>query len=120
MEKKKSATLATLEVLRKYSDKKHRLTPRMIGEMLEKEYDIRNERRTIYSNLNLLREFGYDIPEYNGLNKGYYLAERLFSEKEIGIIEGLLADAESVDGETKERILEKMRFDYSVYQKEEK
>lgn len=101
MKKKKISALATLEVLRKYTDNEHRLNTGAIGKILEEEYGIVNERRTIYSDIDILREFGYDIPEYDHSKVGFFLNNRLFSQEEVGIIEKSLAECNSISKKAK-------------------
>ena len=82
MAEKKLSAFALLEILKTETDENHLLGP---GELLNKMrsiYDCNIERRTLYANLDMLREFGYDI-HYNSSKKGYYLVEREFEESEI-------------------------------------
>ena len=82
MAEKKLSAFALLEILKTETDENHLLGP---GELLNKMrsiYDCNIERRTLYTNLDMLREFGYDI-QYNSSKKGYYLVEREFEESEI-------------------------------------
>ena len=82
MAEKKLSAFALLEILKTETDENHLLGP---GELLNKMrsiYDCNIERRTLYANLDMLREFGYDI-QYNSSKKGYYLVEREFEESEI-------------------------------------
>ena len=82
MAEKKLSAFALLEILKTETDENHLLGP---GELLNKMrtiYDCNIERRTLYTNIEMLREFGYDI-HYNSSKKGYYLVEREFEESEI-------------------------------------
>ena len=53
-----------LDILKKYTDADHRLSQKDIVEILEREYDMKTDRKAIKRNLMNLIEFGYDI-EYN-------------------------------------------------------
>ena len=46
--------LVILEVLKKYSDEQHRLSQMEIGELAEKEYDMKIGRKAIKRNLEKL------------------------------------------------------------------
>ena len=58
---KKMLILNILDILRKYSDKSHRLSAKEIGERLEKEYSQKVDRKAIKRNLMNLIDFGYEI-----------------------------------------------------------
>ncbi|MBQ6126378.1 MAG: WYL domain-containing protein [Erysipelotrichaceae bacterium] len=83
MAEKKHSVLALLEILKKYSDEEHVLTLKEIQAHLENEYDTVLDRRTIYTNLDILKQFGYEISDFEDNGKGYYLAEREFDKGEI-------------------------------------
>ena len=81
MAEKKQSLLALIEILKKYSDENNLLSIKDIQTYLISEYDIELDRRTLYTSMELLRDFGYEISEYNG--NGYYLIERQFEKAEI-------------------------------------
>lgn len=83
MAEKKHSVLALLEILKKYSDEEHVLTLKEIQAHLENEYDTVLDRRTIYTNLDILEQFGYEISDFEVNGKGYFLAEREFDKGEI-------------------------------------
>ena len=83
MAEKKHSVMALLEILKKYSDIDHVLTLKEIQNHLENEYDTVLDRRTIYTNLDILEDFGYEISDYDDNGRGYYLAERQFDKGEI-------------------------------------
>lgn len=58
---KKMLNLMILEILEKYSDAAHSLTHKKIIELLELEYGMTCNRRTVAKNLDSLREMGHDI-----------------------------------------------------------
>lgn len=53
-----------LDTLKKYTDENHRLSQKDIIEILDKEYCIKIDRKSVKRNLMNLIEFGYDI-EYS-------------------------------------------------------
>ena len=71
MAEKKHSVLALLEILKKYSDEEHVLTLKEIQAHLENEYDTVLDRRTIYTNLDILEQFGYEISDFEDNGKGY-------------------------------------------------
>lgn len=83
MEDKKTSIFAVLKILEKYSDEDHILTKGAILDLVESEYGINIERRTLYTNINMLKDFGYDISDYKDNKTGYYLRDRQFEKSEI-------------------------------------
>lgn len=68
MQPKKMIILDILEILRKHTDendKKHRLSQQQIQNLLEKEYGMKVDRKTVRRNLSKLIEFGLPI-KYRG------------------------------------------------------
>ncbi|MBQ6477858.1 MAG: WYL domain-containing transcriptional regulator [Erysipelotrichaceae bacterium] len=83
MAEKKHSVLALLEILRKYSDEDHILSLKEIQRHLENEYGTVLDRRTIYTNLDILEDFGYEISDFEDNGKGYFLVQREFDKGEI-------------------------------------
>ncbi|MBR4461255.1 MAG: WYL domain-containing transcriptional regulator [Erysipelotrichaceae bacterium] len=83
MAEKKHSNLLMLEILRKYSDENHILSTKELQRLLEASYGIVLERRTIYSNLEILRQAGYKISDVADNGKGYFLEERQFDKGEV-------------------------------------
>ena len=93
---KKMLIMNILDILRKYTDEDHRLSQREIMEILESEYDMKAERKSVKRNLMNLIDWGYNI-EYsesvrvnkNGeeeiLYTDWYL-ERDFSDPELRLL----------------------------------
>lgn len=83
MEEKKTSILAVYKVLEEFSDENHPLTRTEIIDLIEKQYNITIDRRTLYRNIEMLINFGYDISDYNENKIGYYLKDRLFQHSEV-------------------------------------
>ena len=79
---KKLYILYILEILKKYSDDRHRLRQHDIIDIMKKDYDISCERKAVARNISDLQELGYDI-ETGG---GYYLVERDFEDSELRLL----------------------------------
>lgn len=61
---KKLVLFNILDILRKYTDQDHRLSQREIQDILENEYEMIVDRKTIKTSLMNLEEFGYEL-EYS-------------------------------------------------------
>lgn len=61
MQPKKMIILDILHILQKHSDEDHRLSQQQIQELMESEYGMKADRKTIRRNLSKLIEFGFPI-----------------------------------------------------------
>ena len=64
MQQKKLLIMNILDILKKYTDENHRLIQKEIVEILDNEYDMKTDRKSVKRNLMNLIKFGYDI-EYS-------------------------------------------------------
>ena len=58
---KKMLILNILDILKRYTDEEHRLSQKQIADILEREYSMRADRKSIRRNLLNLMDCGYDI-----------------------------------------------------------
>lgn len=98
---KKLLIMNILDILKRYSDPEHRLSQRQIGEILEREYGMKADRKSIRRNLADLISAGYELEysetvrknrrgEEETLLTGWYL-DRTFTDSELRLlIDGLL------------------------------
>jgi len=84
----KQKILYIMKILLDQTDETHRLSVNDIISKLEKQ-DIKAERKTIYADINTLKDFGIDIVLEKSKSFGYYVATRDFELPELK----LLADA---------------------------
>ena len=61
---KKLLIMNILDILQKYTDENHRLSQKDIIDILEKEYEMKADRKSIKRNIMNLMDFGYEI-EYS-------------------------------------------------------
>ena len=80
---KKMLNMLILELLKVYSDEKHKLTQQDIIRLLRTEYGVENcDRRSVKANVLSLVDMGYEISMDEG--QGYYLMERDLADKKTG------------------------------------
>ena len=79
---KKMLNMLILDILKEYSDGEHRLSQQEIIRILNREYGMACDRRSVKNNVEYLKELGYDI----SMEKGYYLAEREFEDSELRLL----------------------------------
>ena len=72
-EKQKLKLMAVLDILRRQTDEKHPVGVPEILQLLQ-ERNISAERKSIYDDVDTLREMGYDVQLRRGRRGGYYLA----------------------------------------------
>ncbi len=85
MDRKKGKLLALLEIFRTESDEDHPLTVKDLIERLS-SYGITAERKTIYDDVAVLCDFGYDIVELKGRANAYYLGARRYELSELKLL----------------------------------
>lgn len=65
MQPKKMIILDILNILRKHTDENHKLSQQQIQHLMESEYGMKVDRKTVRRNLSKLIEFGFPI-KYRG------------------------------------------------------
>ena len=85
MAKSANQKLKLIYLLRFLEEKSDEAHPVRLQDMLEElaRYDIRAERKSVYSDLGALREAGYDIQQAGG---AYWLADRRFELAELKLL----------------------------------
>ncbi len=85
-ENQKLKLLYIAQILKETTDVDHPITTKALIERLA-ELDIKAERKTIYSDMECLRQFGMDIEYLSSRSEGgYYLASREFELAELKIL----------------------------------
>ena len=79
---KRMLNFLILDILKEYSDEDHHLTQQEILRLLKLKYDVEYDRRSVKSNVEALKAFGYDID----MEDGYCLLERDFDESELRLL----------------------------------
>jgi predicted DNA-binding transcriptional regulator YafY len=74
------------DYLEKNSHEDHPVRASELIYMLEHDHNILCERKTIYSDIEALKDFGMDIVSIPGKNGGYYLASRNFELPEVKLL----------------------------------
>lgn len=83
--KQKLKLLYLQAILREKSDEKHPLSSADLGRELEK-VGIQAQRKSIYSDIDVLRSFGMDILNVTQPKRGYYLATRGFELPQVRLL----------------------------------
>jgi len=83
--KSKSKILYLMEIFERKTDDDHILSAGALCESL-REYDIDAERKSIYADIESLRDFGMNIINTRSPRRGYFLASRKFELAEIRLL----------------------------------
>lgn len=83
--KVKLRMLYIMKILSEKSDERHTLSAADINRLLQ-DYGMAANRKTIYSDIETLREFHIDIVQAKGTNGGYYIGSREFELPELKLL----------------------------------
>lgn len=119
MAEKKHSVLAVLDILVTYSDEDHILTTKQFQELLKSKYNIEIERRTLYSNLDILQQGGFVISRYEDNGKGYFLEERDFDKGEILLLCNAIHASHFISKKQSDNLIKKLLKTQSRYQQSE-
>ena len=90
--KRKKLSFAILDILRQYTDETHKLSQNDIVELLEKDYDMKADRKSVKRNITSLLEMGYPIeftetlrmyPNKDGVMEESYILSDFYLEREF-------------------------------------
>lgn len=82
----KLRTLYLMDIMLERTDEEHILNATQLCEILEKEYGISTERRTVYSEMEVLEKYGFEVIQKKGTNPGYYIGGRDFEMPELKLL----------------------------------
>ncbi|MEQ2366148.1 WYL domain-containing protein, partial [Coprococcus sp. CLA-AA-H190] len=82
----KLRTLYLMDIMLERTDEEHLLNASQLCSILENEYGISAERRTIYSEMDILKKYGLDVIQKKGKNPGYYVGSRAFELPELKLL----------------------------------
>ena len=112
-------TICLLEILREYSDEEHILAMRDIIQKMNALYDLKPDRRTVYSALSLLIDLGYDISMYEDNGIGYYLRNREFEQSEILLLTDAVYSFPFIPAKQSEGLISKLQKQLSVHKRKQ-
>ena len=104
---KKMLNMLILELLKVYSDEKHKLTQQDIIRLLRTEYGVENcDRRSVKANVLSLVDMGYDISMDEG--QGYYLMERDLEDEELRWLIDAVLFSKAMTASQAQRLIKKL------------
>lgn len=108
MQTSKIKTLLIYQLLEKYSDENNPLTTTQLVDLLE-ERGVKSERKSIYSDIESLKEIGLDIVLSRGRNGGYFLASRKFELPEIVLLIDAVTSAGFITPKKTQSLVDKLK-----------
>ena len=75
-----------LDYLQRNSHQDHPVRAAELLSMLEHQHNIVCDRKTVYSDIAALQDYGVDIVSIPGKNGGYYIASRNFEIPELKLL----------------------------------
>lgn len=105
----KANTICLLELLREYSDADHIMKMSDIIEKMQLVYNLKIDRRTVYSSIAVLIEMGYDISVFEDNGIGYYLRSREFDPTEIRLISDCVYVNSAIPSHQTEQLVKKLQ-----------
>lgn len=99
--------LYILDYLQKNSHQDHPVRASELAKMLE-GHGILCDRKTIYSDIAALQDFGIDILIYRGKNGGYYIGERQFQLPELKLLIGAVQSSRFLTEEKSLELIDKL------------
>lgn len=95
------------DILRAKSSPEHPLsTPDLLDELASR--GIEAERKSVYDDIETLREFGYDIEQKRGKNPGYYLNSRDFELSELKLLVDAVQSSKFITAKRSRELIAKL------------
>lgn len=104
-----------LDYLQKNSHQDHPVRAAELLTMLEQQHNIICERKTIYSDIAALQDYGVDIVSIPGKNGGYYIASRNFELPELKLLIDAVQSSRFLTEKKSRELIEKLCSQCSVY-----
>ena len=106
-----------VEILNEKTDEEHPLNASELCEELDR-YNINAERKSIYSDVDVLVEAGYDVIKVSTPSKGYCMGERDFQMAEVRLLIDAVQSAKFITETKTTHLIEKIEKSLSKYQRE--
>ena len=112
---KKMLNMLILEILRNYTDEDHSLTQQEIIKLLELNYGMECDRRSVKNNVLSLKELGEECGFEISMEKGYRLISREFDDAELRILIDSVLFSKSISTRQAKDLIKKIRNLASKY-----
>ena len=97
-----------LDYLERNSNPDHPVRASELIAMLERQHNILCERKTVYSDIAALQDYGVDIVSIPGKNGGYYIASRNFELPELKLLIDAVQSSRFLTEKKSRELIEKL------------
>ena len=104
-----------LDYLKENSHQDHPVRASELLSMLERRHNIVCDRKTVYSDIAALQDYGVDIVSIPGKNGGYYIASRNFELPELKLLIDAVLSSRYLTEKKSRELIEKLCKECSVY-----
>ena len=104
----KLRTLYLMEILLERTDDEHMLNASELCTILDQEYGISTDRRTIYTEMEILEKFGLDIQQKKGKCPGYYIGARDFELPELKLLVDAAQSSKFITEKKSKELIQKL------------
>lgn len=107
--------LYILDYLQKKSHEDHPVRAADLITMLDRQHNIHCDRKTVYSDVAALMDYGVDIVTKPGKNGGYYIASRNFELPELKLLIDAVQSSRYLTEKKSRELIEKLCKECNVY-----
>lgn len=104
----KLRTLYLMDVMLQRTDDQHMLNASQLCKILEQEYAIPTDRRTIYTEMEILSTYGLDVQQKKGTNPGYYIGARDFELPELKLMVDAVQSSKFITENKSKQLIRKL------------
>ena len=97
-----------LDYLKEHSHQDHPVRTAELLTMLERQHNIVCDRKTVYSDIAALQDYGVDIVSIPGKNGGYYIASRIFELPELKLLIDAVQSSKYLTEKKSRELIEKL------------
>jgi len=97
-----------LDYLQAHSNEKNPVRASDLITMLDRQWGIRCDRKTVYSDIAALQQYGVDIVSLPGKNGGYYIASRNFELPELKLLIDAVQSSRYLTEKKSRELIEKL------------
>ncbi len=97
-----------LDYLERNSHEDHPVRASELISMLDRQHNIRCDRKTVYSDIAALQDYGVDIVSIPGKNGGYYIASRNFELPELKLLIDAVQSSRYLTEKKSRELIEKL------------
>ena len=107
--------MCVLDALRRYSDEDHPLNAQEICAYLEKN-GVSAERKSVYDDISVLCDYGYDIIKTTLPKTGWFLGSRELEAPEVYLLTDAVRSAKFISAKKTRELVKKLNSMLSVHQ----